>query len=153
MAPRTALLSIVALGLTACAWSFTQYKAYGGLDLPPADLAFVRTPPSNWDFESVEAVRHGDVTDYDVYQVFPAGAPELEIALKPGTYEISLTGRCSSQWDYSHHKVSATLQSGHTYQVKKGCCSLLGWKKDLCLWLEDVATGDDVSRSSKTRVR
>jgi hypothetical protein len=126
MITRTALTMAIVLGLTGCV-EWVRFSAFEGPEPAAANAAVIRGFPPESNFQTVERVFRGEITYYEALTMFPKGAVGVEIVLLPGTYDIALTGRCSSQWDYSHGTYSATLQPGHTYEVKQGCCFSLNY--------------------------
>jgi hypothetical protein len=72
------------------------------------------------------------------------------IGLLPGYYQVTLEGQCP-RWVPSRRTYGAALSAGHTYSVRSaGCFSLM--EESLYLWLEDVETGEDATRSKTTPI-
>jgi hypothetical protein len=148
---RFAVVIVASFSLAGCA-GWVRLKAYDGPELPITDVAIIRTripsPGGIYDVGAVQVVAQEGRTYYryfdDRYKL-PEYTSFLELVLQPGDYDITLVGACR-HGGYADHEFRVTLQSGRMYEVKRaGCFSL--FEDGIRLWIEDVATGDDVSHS------
>lgn len=138
MIVRAASVVFAGLVLVGCALSWTPITAYDGPELASSEFAVIRSrSPDGW----VYRVSREGVTYYQANN----RNDSVEIRLRPGYYQVTLAGQCP-RWSPSRYTYGATLSAEHTYRVRiGGCFSIVS--ETFNLWLEDVATGEDVTRS------
>jgi hypothetical protein len=141
---------VVGMSLAGCV-ELSPYKAYEGPDLITGEVAIVTTHPPGQDFADVE-VHQINSAGIEYYSARKKNGNFFEISLVPGAYEVTLEGRCTSQWPLARRTFTAALRAGHSYEPKRGCCFAYVLKDSFCMWLEDSVTGEDVTGSKRIQI-